>query len=57
MFRQKKCYPQGAARFLSELLLRQYGTSYHIAVEVTQKRTWQLPEDGIVLPKHVGAIV
>jgi hypothetical protein len=25
--------------------------------EVAQKGTWSLPEDGIVLPKYVGAIV
>jgi hypothetical protein len=30
---------------------------YHTDVEVSQKRTWLLLEDGIVLPKHVGAIV
>jgi hypothetical protein len=31
--------------------------SYHVDVEVTQKGTKLLPEDGIVLPKYVGAIV
>jgi hypothetical protein len=31
--------------------------SYHIDAEVAQKGTQSLPEDGIVLPKHVGAIV
>jgi hypothetical protein len=30
---------------------------YHIDVEVTQKGTELLPEDGILLPKHVEAIV
>jgi hypothetical protein len=30
--------------------------SYHIDIEVTQKGTQSLPDDGIVLPKHVGAI-
>jgi hypothetical protein len=29
--------------------------SYHINVEVAQKETSFLPEDDIVLPKHVGA--
>jgi hypothetical protein len=31
--------------------------SYHIDVEVAQKGTQLLPEDGIALPKHGGAIV
>jgi hypothetical protein len=31
--------------------------SYHIDAEVAQKETKSLPEDGIVLPKHVEAIV
>jgi hypothetical protein len=31
--------------------------SYHIDVKVAQKETQLLPEDGIGLPKHVGAIV
>jgi hypothetical protein len=31
--------------------------SYSIDAEVAQKGTQSLPEDGIVLPKHVGAIV
>jgi hypothetical protein len=31
--------------------------SYHIDAEVAQKGTQLLPEDGIVLSKHVGAIV
>jgi hypothetical protein len=30
---------------------------YHIDVEVAKKGTQSLHEDGIVLPKHVGAIV
>jgi hypothetical protein len=29
--------------------------SYHTDAEVAQKETQSLPEDGIVLPKHVGA--
>jgi hypothetical protein len=32
-------------------------TIWHIDAEVAQKETQSLPEDGIVLPKHVGAIV
>jgi hypothetical protein len=57
--------------FLSEPLQRKYGpciyllydfvvlrlVSYHIDVEVVQKETQLLPEDGTVLPIHVGAIV
>jgi hypothetical protein len=46
--------------FLSESLQRQYGTRQvtgHFGTEVAQKGTHSLPEDGIVLPKHVGAIV
>jgi hypothetical protein len=31
--------------------------SYHTDVDVAQKGTQLHPEDGIVLPKHVGAIV
>jgi hypothetical protein len=31
--------------------------SYHTDVEVAQKGTLLLPEDGIALPKHVGATV
>jgi hypothetical protein len=31
--------------------------SYHIDVEVAQKGTHSLSDDGIVLPKHVEAIV
>jgi hypothetical protein len=31
--------------------------SYHIDAEVAQKGTQSLSENGIVLPKHVGAIV
>jgi hypothetical protein len=31
--------------------------SYHIDAEVAQKGTHSLPEDGIVVPKHVAAIV
>jgi hypothetical protein len=31
--------------------------SYRTDAEVAQKETQSLPEDGIVLPKHVGAIV
>jgi hypothetical protein len=31
--------------------------SYHIEAEVAQKGTQLLPDDGIVLLKHVGAIV
>jgi hypothetical protein len=30
--------------------------SYHINAEVAKKGTQSLPEDGIVLSKHVGAI-
>jgi hypothetical protein len=29
---------------------------YHIDVEITQKVIQLLPEDGIISPKHVGAI-
>jgi hypothetical protein len=54
--------------FFSVPLQRQYGrrwydfivfrlVSYHTDAEVTQKGTKSLPEDGIVLLKHVGAIV
>jgi hypothetical protein len=45
--------------FLSKPLQLQYGrlVSHHIDVEVAQKGTQLLPEDGIVLPKHVEAIV
>jgi hypothetical protein len=31
--------------------------SYHTDTEVAQKGTKSLPEDGTVLPKHVGATV
>jgi hypothetical protein len=31
--------------------------SYHIDAEVAQKGTQLLPEDDIVFPKYVGAIV
>jgi hypothetical protein len=31
--------------------------SYHIDVEMAQKGTQSLPDDGIALPKHVAAIV
>jgi uncharacterized membrane protein YsdA (DUF1294 family) len=30
---------------------------YHIDAEVAQKGIYSLPEDGIVLSKHVGAII
>jgi hypothetical protein len=54
--------------FISEPLQRQYGrrqltghmtepTYRRIDAEVAQKGTQSLPEDGIVLPEHVGAIV
>jgi hypothetical protein len=32
-------------------------SSYHTDVEVAQKGTQSLPDDGTVLPKHVAAII
>jgi hypothetical protein len=60
MFRQKNAIlREQLCSFLIHLNVNTVGdkSEYHIYVEVAQKGTQMLPEDGTILPKHVGAVV
>jgi hypothetical protein len=59
MFRQKNAIlREQLCSFLSHFSVNMVGDkSEYNKIKVAQKGTQSLSEDGIVLPKHVGAIV